>query len=608
MFQPSGAAMLSLTAADFFEKTTDCVIVLDQEWRFVFSNQSAIRELGVGGLVGCSLWESFPHAVGSIFDERYRLAIANQASETFESFYAPLDTWYEVHAVPAGSHLTVFFRNITEQRRALEAAESRRRALDALFSQAFIGIVQFSGDDELILANDHFCRIVGRSEEELASLPLEDWIHPEDVPVYRQICRAHRPGSEPKATELRFLRPDGAARCCSINLSFARHTSELPSTIIVAEDITDQLENEGLVRRINERYRLAVRATNDAVWDWDLVTGEVIWNEAIDQLAGTVPGSCIEWWKEHIHEQDRPAVVADLYRFVDHGKDRWQSEYRFRRFDGSYAQILDRGYVLRDDEGTAVRMIGAMSDLSERVEAQRQVNELQNDLIHVTRLSAMGTMASALAHEINQPLTGISNYLAGARRILRERGAEGLGDVSAAIDEAILASERVGEIIRRLRRMVSRGKAQLQPVPLASLVKDALALAIPNKALAGIKIDCDLSELEVLADPVQIQQVLFNLFRNAAEAMDGQEERRLRVTAGQRGETIFVQVADNGPGFADEVRENLFTSFRSTKAEGLGVGLTICRTIVEAHGGRIALERSDDAETIVSFQLSAPGI
>lgn len=716
--------MLNVPAADFFERTTDCVFVLDPDWHFVFGNQNAVRELGVGELVGRNIWECFPEAVGSIFDDRYRLAVANQASERFETFYAPLNTWYEVHAVPSGNQLTVFFRDITERRQELEAAQSRRRALDALFRQAFIGIVQFDGAERPALANDHFCRIVGRSEAELATLTLSELIHPDDLTDYRVIVRTHRRSGEPTAAELRFLRPDGSARWCSVNISFMRHEAEAPSTVIVAEDITERraasakaaetatllaaiinsaqdpifvkdldgrfvlvnraleqsgldllgrrvedifapeiaegfaaadrhvletgtssiveetvpirgfartfhtikvpwivegelrgligmsrditrrLETETRIRRSDERYRLAAKATNDAVWDWDLLTGELTWNEAIEQLAGDAPGPYIDWWKQRIHDQDREAIVDDIHGFIDEGKERWQCEYRFRRADGSYAQVLDRGYVIRDDDGKAIRMIGAMSDLSERLEAQQRLNELQNELIHVSRLSAMGTMASALAHEINQPLTGIANYMGGARRILREQGAAAIPEALAAIDEAAGASQHVGEIIRRLRRMVSRGKAQLQPVRLDGLVDDALALAIPNEALAGVRIERDLGELEAMADPVQIQQVFFNLFRNAVEAMDGQDERNLTITAERRGDAVVVEVEDNGPGFADEVRDGLFTSFSSTKPAGLGVGLTICRTIIEAHGGHISVGRSNASGSLVTFELA----
>lgn len=612
----------------------------------------------------------------------------------------------------------------SERHHALDAAQSRRRALDALFNQAFIGIVQFDGSDRPALANDHFCRIVGRTETELAALTLAELIHPDDLASHLATLQAHRQSGEPMAAELRFLRPNGSVRWCSVNISFMRHRAEAPSTIIVAEDITERrsasakaatllaaiidsaqdsifvkdldgrfilvnralersglnllgcwvedvfppelaagfaaadrqvletgkssiveetvpirgvprtfhtikvpwivegevreligmsrditrrLETESRIRRSDERYRLAAKATNDAVWDWDLVTGELTWNEAIEQLAGEAPGPHIDWWKQRIHDQDRESVVQDIHGFIDHGRDRWQCEYRFRRADGSYAQVLDRGYVIRDDDGKAIRMIRAMSDLSERLEAQQRLNELQNELVHVSRLSAMGTMgtmASALA-QINQPLTGIANYMGGARRMLRERGAAAIPEAVAAIDEAAAASQHVGEIIRRLRRMVSRGKAQLQPIRLDNIVNDALALAIPNEALAAVRIERNLGDLEVMADPVQIQQVLFNLFRNAVEAMDGQDERRLAITAKRRGDRVVVNVEDNGPGFAAEVRDGLFSAFSSTKAAGLGVGLTICRTIIEAHGGHISVERSTAAGSVVTFELSA---
>lgn len=378
---------------------------------------------------------------------------------------------------------------------------------------------------------------------------------------------------------------------------------EVRGIIGISRDITERLESESKIREREERYRLAARATNDVIWDWDLDSGEVTWNQAIAQLHGAAAEDHIAWWKARIHPDDQADVVAGVDAFLAAGEERWEKEYRFARADGTYAHIFDRGFLIRDDDRRPVRMIGAMVDMSQRVEAQQRLNLLQADLIHVSRVSAMGTMASALAHELNQPLTGIANYLSGARRLLDARGAAAIGEVIPALALAADEVVHVGEMIRRLRRMVAHGRVDVQPVILQSIVDDALSLAVPNRAFAQIEIVTDLARSPVAADPVQIQQVLVNLIRNGIDAMEESTARVLRIWSVDGSEKQRVFISDTGHGLSDEVAAGIFSAFRSTKKEGLGVGLTICKTIIEAHGGVIGVERTGRGGTTMYFEL-----
>lgn len=252
---------------------------------------------------------------------------------------------------------------------------------------------------------------------------------------------------------------------------------------------------------------------------------------------------------------------------------------------------------------------GFIQDLTERQRTETELHSLQAELLHVSRLSALGQMATTLAHELNQPLTAITNYMKAARRLRQdEAGVAGTAPdrVSEAMDRAAEQARRAGEIIRRLREFVSRGEAEKQAEPLAALLEEATALAFIGAKQRGV--ECSL-EIEpgcgmVLADKIQIQQVLLNLIRNAIEAVDSWSRQSVSVVARRRGDETEIAVADTGPGLAADVADQLFRPFVTTKSSGMGVGLSICRSIVEAHGGRIWAEPRPGGGTVFRFTLT----
>jgi two-component system sensor kinase FixL len=249
---------------------------------------------------------------------------------------------------------------------------------------------------------------------------------------------------------------------------------------------------------------------------------------------------------------------------------------------------------------------GFIRDLTERQKTEARLQELQSELVHISRLTAMGEMASTLAHELNQPLSAIANYMKGSRRLLEGKDDDRSVMMRDAVDKAADQALRAGQIIRRLRDFVARGESEHRVENVKKLVEEASALALVGVKDQGIRVRFQLDPAAdlVLADKVQIQQVLLNLMRNAIEAMEAAPRRELVVsTAATRDDMVMIAVADTGSGISSEVAAHLFQPFITSKRHGMGVGLSISRTIIEAHGGQIWTDENPGGGTIFRFTV-----
>lgn len=377
----------------------------------------------------------------------------------------------------------------------------------------------------------------------------------------------------------------------------------------VARDVTELSQAQSVLRNQEAHLRSILESAPDALVVIDesgrIRSFSAMAERLFGYTASDVAGCNVSMLAASPHREAHDSYLA---RYLATGEKRIIGLGRVvagRKRDGSiFPMELAVGEAIND--GGERLFTGFIRDISSRQELERRLQDIQAELIHVARVSAAGTMASALAHELNQPLTAVANFVMAARALLRSDRSEDHAEAHAALAEAAEQAVRAGQIVRRLREFVARGEVEREPIGLGKLIEESAALALAGTRQHGVRMEVDLDPTvsRVFADRIQIQQVLLNLIRNAIEAMDGCERRELIISAAARNsEEVELSVVDTGPGLPADIAERLFEPFVSSKAGGLGVGLSICRTIVEAHEGRLWAEALDEGGSAFRFTL-----
>ncbi len=368
------------------ERTTDCVFFLDDQWRFIYLNERAGRELGAStDLVGSVLWECFPRALGSIFEHYYRRAITEKKPQVFEAYFEPLSAWYEVHAVPVDRGLTVIFRNINERRSAAEALRVRERQLATVFGQTMVGILHRDLNSGVLMVNDRYCEIVGRSREELDGLPMQDFTHPDDAEWNTATFQENLRTGTPFQIEKRYVRPDGSYLWCAVYVSFVRDdTGKVVSTITVANDIharklaeEERLEAEAKLREskrqlatlIDNLPGLVYRCSPEAPWPFSLIS------EGAEALTDYHVRDFEEHritWGDLIHPDDLP-LVEEMVRDGVEKRRIFNIVYRIITRSGTVRWVVDRGQGVYDASGEPIALEGIISDITTQKEAEERI-------------------------------------------------------------------------------------------------------------------------------------------------------------------------------------------------------------------------------------------
>jgi len=360
------------------------------------------------------------------------------------------------------------------------------------------------------------------------------------------------------------------------------------------------------LRETQERMQLATSAADLGVWEWDVQKDEIWSTEGSRARVGIGSGERLNFARmlQSVHPEDREPTLLAVQQAL-HGPGSFEAEYRMIVPDGTTHWIAARGEVERNGNGEPLRMRGVSLDITKRKLAQLEAQELRNDLAHVSRAATMNELSGSLAHELNQPLSIILSNAQAAQEQL-ERKQPDLAEIRDILTDIVKADRRAAEIIQRLRAMLRRDTTAFRTLQLNDLLTEVLQLVRADLIGRRVTVTCQFaSELPaIMGDRVQLQQVALNLILNAAEAMAVSEEglRRLFIVTAARDGKVRVSVRDSGRGLPAHL-EKLFEPFFTTKTTGLGMGLTICRSIVTGHNGRIWAENHPEGGAMFHFEI-----
>ena len=386
---------------------------------------------------------------------------------------------------------------------------------------------------------------------------------------------------------------------------------ELSYDLLHAAQLARQLQaSETDLRETQERMELAANAAELGMWMWDIVRDEIWITDKGRALFGFAPLEKVDFnrFRNTLHPQDLESVVQAVANSLRTGEE-YESEYRAVLPDGQVRWIAGRGQVEFNGDGQPARMRGVAVDITKRKQAEEQAARHRNEMAHLARVFTLGELSGSLAHELSLPLTAILSNAQAAQRVLAHGGAD-LAEVQEILNEIVSEDKRAGEVIRRLRLWLKKGEVRQHSLRINEVVEDVLKLIHSDLVNQHVTVDIELARTlpTVTGDPIQLQQVLLNLVVNACDAMAdcNTQERRLLIRTGiENGNgAVIVSVIDGGGSIPEEKMEQIFESFFTTKEQGMGLGLSVCRTIIAAHRGK--LWATNNADRGATFHFSLP--
>lgn len=590
----------------------------------------------LGALVGVYTIEGMVrHLVPNWFDEKYSLSIVDAAGQVLASntTVRPADDAlsYAIDFDPPGNGLALHakaFRTDPGVARvvplflvvgltlvvvlslwALRSHFQRRvrveKERDRLFNLSLDMLCIAGMDGSFRRVNPAFGRVLGYSAEEITGRPLLDYVHPEDLAATVDVLRQLAAG-QPASFEGRWRAADGRYRWL---LWAINPVPEEKLLYAVAHDITDRREDEEKLKSAFAFRRAMGESLVTGIRAIDLEGRIIFVNPAFCRMIGWSEQELLgmrppfPYWPPEEAEQRRRDLDLTLAGQAPPGG----IEMRVMHRDGHRFDVRMYLSPLIDSSGRQVGWMASMNDITERKRMEEETLRHQERLEQTSRLITMGEMASSLAHELNQPLSAIANYCMGSVNRLKS-GDYRREDILAAMEKASAQAERAGKIIRRTREFVKKSEPVRAPAALAEIVEEAIGFAEieARKAAVAIQVSIPPDLPPVFADRIMIEQVVLNLVKNGIESMQQTppEARALNLAARLDGEgMVEVAVADRGCGMTDGQVERLYTPFFTTKAEGMGMGLNICRSIVEFHDGRLWVQPNPGGGSVFRFTL-----
>jgi PAS domain S-box-containing protein len=479
-----------------------------------------------------------------------------------------------------------------------------RRLVDA----NIIGILIADREGRILEANDAFLHILGYDREDLVSGRVR-WTEL-SPPEWRE--RDILTQAELNSTgivqpfEKEYRRKDGSRVPVLVGAAVFKEGGDKGLAFVL--DLTERKRAEETLRASEAKFRAAIDGIAGLVAIM-APSGELeSVNSPLTEYFGWTVEELKNWGtSDAVHPEDLPRVLEAYERSLAAGTP-FHHELRLRRFDGEYRWFENRGAPIRDESGRITRWYCLLTDIEDRAQALARLQQMQSDFAHMNRVSMMGELAASLSHEITQPIASARNNVRAAQNFLKMQPPD-LGEVMEALACAVGDTDRAGNIIDRMREHVKKAPPRKERFDLDVAINEMVVLARSAIIRYGVSVQTRLSEglVQIQGDRVRLQQVLLNLILNAVEAMDSVDVgvRELLISTEQDQTGVLVAVRDSGPGIDPAHLDRVFDAFYTTKSGGTGMGLSICRSIIHAHGGKLWAEANEPRGVV--FQFTLPG-
>ena len=507
---------------------------------------------------------------------------------------------------PADSCL-VSVRDLTAKLATERVVRNADRRYSGIFGAAPYPILLINGRREIVDANAQALALYGLTQTEIDGLRIGELLESPGQ------ARQYEPTAVGKLPPTWHRRKDGKRFLAEATLSVVR-AARGSYTIVIIRDVTDETAIHDQLALSEERWRFALESHGEGLWEWQPDSGDLFLSPGFVQKLGyeqtDIPPR-FSAWEELIHPEDFTPANRAVLAHLSGESDFIEILIRLRNREGVYRWIECRAKTMtRDQVGRTMRMIGTARDVTEQRERNLRERLLQEQIMHTTRLASMGEMATVMAHELNQPLAAIGNFASAALRRLDGRFDD--PDVRTALGNVVTLVERAGGIVHRIRDFTRKGHRVVAPIDLNELIAEVARLLEPQAQAvdATIQLELDRELPPIMGDRLQLGQLILNLAKNGIEAMMGVRHQRVLVihTVLREKEELEIRVKDRGCGLPEQLALDVITPFFTTKANGLGMGLVICRTIVENHGGRLWASpgKPDGSEFHVVMPLRHP--
>ncbi len=523
--------------------------------------------------------------------------------------------WFLVNAVKLSEdRFLAYVSNVTRLKDAEDALAASEERLRLFIQYVPAGVAMLDRDMKYIACSRRWLSDYGLDGQDIIGRSHYD-VFPEIPDRWKEIHRRCLTGQSERCEEDGFRRLDGSVQYLRwVIQPWIDSTGDVGGIVMFTEEITERVQAEKALRVSEKQLAEAQRVAHLGNWVWDIIPDTITWSDEVYRIFGREPQSFAPGYERDflssVHPDDRAKVAAAVGASLDE-KIPYSVNHRIRRPDGDERVVHEQGRLECDADGRPTRMFGVVHDITERVHADEQLTQMREQLAHASRVGTMGELASGIAHELNQPLTAIHLQAHTAALLAERLDAEVAGKLKDALELIAEQSLRAGEIVRRMRSFVRHHVPKCEHCRLEELLSGVWKLMENELRLHGVVCDVQVSPQlpAVNVDQIQIQQVLVNLIQNAIDAMSEQEpdSRRLTIRVDSRDKVVAVRVADTGSGLSPESAERVFDAFHSTKDAGLGLGLAICRTLIEAHGGTIAACPGPDGGAVFEFCLPAEG-